>query len=177
MALIYITGIPGAGKSTIRQELLCRGYEAYGGAEDGIAAFYNNKTGAKISGWVEATDRTPEWSAQHAWKINRLAVKELKDRAKNKAVFLCAVRRNDVDELWDLFDKVIALVIDKETLQQRLATRTNNDVGKTPTELTNILERQRTSQEKYEKLGAIIIDATQPVEQVVDKVINLSQES
>lgn len=171
MPLIYITGIPGAGKSSVREELLRRGYKVYGGAEDNIAAFYDIETGEKTEGWVDAKDRTTEWKAKHTWKIARETAQRLKEQAKNEPIFLCAVTRNDVSELWDLFDKVIALTIDEETLKQRLASRTNNDVGKTPDELQIILKRQQTASEDYAKLGATLVDATQPLEKVVDDII------
>jgi dephospho-CoA kinase len=175
MPLIYITGIPGTGKSTVRLELLRRGYEAYGGAEDNIAAFYDNETGQRLDGWVEAKDRTPEWTATHTWKIARQTIEELKDQAKDKPIFLCAVTHNDTDELWDLFDKTIALTIDEATLKHRLATRTNNDVGKSPDELQSILLRQKVARERYEGIGAIVVDATQPVDRVVDEIIEIAE--
>jgi dephospho-CoA kinase len=37
MALIFITGISGAGKSTIAKELSRRGYEVYDTDEDGLS--------------------------------------------------------------------------------------------------------------------------------------------
>jgi len=171
MSLIYITGIPGTGKSSVREELLRRGYKAYGGAEDNIAAFYNNDTGQRLEGWIEAKDRTSEWKAKHTWKITRETVQKLKEQAKNEPIFLCAITRNDVSELWDLFDTVIALTIDEETLRQRLASRTNNDVGKTPDELQVILKRQQTASEDYKKFGAVMVDATQPIERVVEQIL------
>jgi len=48
MALLYITGSPGSGKSSVKEELVIRGYASYGGGEDGFAAFYNNDTGKRI---------------------------------------------------------------------------------------------------------------------------------
>lgn len=175
MPLIYVTGVPGAGKSSVREELLRRGYKAYGGVEDDIAAFYNNETGERVEGWVEAKDRTTEWKAKHAWKITHETAEELKEQAKNELIFLCAVTRNDVSELWDLFDKVIALTIDEATLKQRLASRTNNDIGKTPDELQDILKHQQTASEDYKKLGATLVEASRPIDEVVDEIIGVAK--
>lgn len=80
-----------------------------------------------------------------------------------------------MSELWDLFDIVIALTIDKETLKQRLASRTNNDVGKAPDELQTILKRQQTASEDYKKLGAVLVDATRPIATVVDEIVNITE--
>lgn len=171
MPLIYITGIPGSGKSTVRLELLSRSYEAYGGVEDNLAAFYNVDTGEHVDGWMPSNKRTKEWNGQHAWKIPRETIQKLKDTSKDKTIFLCAVTKNDKSELWDLFDLVIALTIDEETLRSRLLTRTNNDVGKTEHELKVLVERQKGIAEEYENLGAILVDATQSIENVVSEVL------
>lgn len=171
MPLIYITGISGSGKSTVRQELLHRGFKAYGGAEDKIAAFYNNETGKKLGGWVEAKNRTPEWRLKYSWKIDRRTIQELKKEAESEPIFLCAITRNDIAELWDLFDHVFALTLDEETLKHRLATRINNDVGKNPHELATLLQWQQTAAEEYQKLGATLIDATRPLQEVVDEIV------
>ncbi|HET6746919.1 MAG TPA: AAA family ATPase [Candidatus Saccharimonadales bacterium] len=173
MSLIYITGMPSSGKSTVRHELQRKGFTAYGGAEDGLAAFFNNETGERIN-WVESSNRTAEWNEHHTWKIPRKTIEEIKQNSEDKPVFLCAVTRNDKDELWDLFDKVIALTIDEDTLKHRLATRTNNDVGKSKHELEILIERQKTAKVEYEKLGAYLVNATQPIDQVVEDIIKIA---
>jgi dephospho-CoA kinase len=175
MALIYITGMPSAGKSTIRQKLQQKGFVAYGGAEDKLAAFYDNQTGKRIDQWVEAKDRTPAWNKRHTWKIPRKTIEKLKHANDGKVVFVCATTRNDKAELLDLFDEVIALTIDEDTLKHRLATRTNNDVGKTQHELETLTERQKTAQAEYQQLGAHLIDATQPIDKVVQEILRAAQ--
>lgn len=102
MSLIYITGMPSSGKSTtIRRELQRKGFTAYGGAEDGLAAFFNNETGERTE-WVKSSARTLEWNKRHTWKIPRKVIEEIKQSSEGKTVFLCAVTRNEKDELWDL---------------------------------------------------------------------------
>lgn len=60
MSLIYVTGIPGSGKTTVRNELRRRGYQAFGTDEDQLAFFYNNQTGKPLKQSVPAAIRTPE---------------------------------------------------------------------------------------------------------------------
>jgi adenylate kinase family enzyme len=171
MALIYITGIAGSGKSTVRQELLRRGYKVYGGAEDGIAAFFNNDSGKRVERLVPAKERTPEWLSIHSWRIPLAVITKLRLLAKDEPVYVCAYTSNDKSELWGLFDKIFALTTDKETIKYRITNRTNNDVGKTSNELKDILNQQKTAEEEYQKLGAIIIDAKQPITRVVDEIL------
>lgn len=91
--------------------------------------------------------------------------------AKDEPVYVCAYTSNDKSELWGLFDKIFALTTDKETIKYRVTNRTNNDVGKTSNEFKDILNQQKTAEEEYQKLGAIIIDAKQPIKRVVDEIL------
>ncbi len=174
MPLIYITGISGSGKSTVRDELRKRGYTAYGTDEDGLAYFYNNETGKPLKHRIPPEVRTPQWRSEDTWKVQRAAIEKLHHEAEDKPIFLCGVVANDASELWDLFDKVFALTIDDETLRHRITTRTNDDFGKLLHEFELLLNWQKTAKEDYEKLGAILIDATKPVGEVVDEIIRSS---
>jgi dephospho-CoA kinase len=172
MSLIYITGISGSGKSEVLKELQSRGYEAYGTDEHGIAAFYNNQTGEELTHPPTRTeDRTPEWQSRNTWKMSREKVEWLASKSKDKLVFLCGVAANE-DEVWDLFSGVLALVIDDETLKQRIATRINNNFGKASHELESILKWQSLAEQIYKKFGVVMIDATQPIHAVVDDVLS-----
>src|SRR6202021_2141217 len=142
MSLFYITGISGSGKSEVLTELHNRGYETHGTDEDGIAAFFNRYTGDKITRPHDPEQRNAEWRAKAIWKISRKEGEGLAERAKNKDVFLCGVVEND-DEVWDLFSKVIALVVDEDTLYKRITTRTNNNFGKNPEELKIIFDGKK----------------------------------
>lgn len=171
MSLIYVTGISGSGKSQVREELLRRGFEAHGTDEDGVAAYFNNETGEIENENASDPDfRTPEWRSKHTWKAQREKVEELTTRAKDKPIFLCGVVAND-NEVWDLFGKVFALVIDEDTLKHRITHRTENNFGQNPHEFAMISEWQKTAEDDYRKFGATIIDATRPLEQVVDEII------
>jgi thymidylate kinase len=94
-----------------------------------------------------------------------------KENAEDEPVFLCGAVANDATELWDLFDTVIALTINEETMRHRITTRANDDFGKPSHEFALLLNWQKTAREDYQKLGTIIIDATQPVEAVVDDIL------
>jgi thymidylate kinase len=171
MPLIYITGISGSGKSAVCTELKHRSYTAYDTDHDGIAFFYHNDTGEPVTERVAPEDRTPHWRSKHTWKARREDVKKLAEEAKNKFVFLCGVTNNDAAELWDLFDYVFALTLDEEVLRHRIMNRTGGGFGKNPHEFSEVLRWQRTANEDYEKLGATLIDATKPINQVVESIL------
>ena len=169
--LIYITGMPGTGKTAIRDELRRRGYTAYDTDEDGLAHYCNAETNEPVFEHMPAEARTPEWRKAHAWRVPRSAVEKLHAEAANKPIFLSGVVANDVEELWDLFDKVFALTIDEATLRHRITTRTTGDYGKNEHEFANLLGWQKTADDDYRKLGAILVDATRPLTQVVDAIL------
>ncbi len=171
MSVYFITGVAGTGKSTILNELVSRGYEAYGVDEDGYAHWHNNQTGnihPKSS--VKTHHRTSEFISNNTWKISREMVEELAKQSEGRTVFLCGVASND-DEIWDLFSKIFTLVLDEATLRHRLATRTTNDYGKTKHELEQTLKQVATIKELSAKYGYIKIDATRSVNEIVDYIL------
>lgn len=91
-------------------------------------------------------------------------------RDTNTYAFICGSAANE-NEVWDLFDVVIYLAVDERTLRHRLANRSGNDFGKEEHELRAILEWHRTGVADYTRYGAVVIDATQSLEAVVDKVV------
>ncbi len=172
MALYYVTGISGAGKSSVKKELLKRGFTAFDIDEDRLASYFHNITGEKTPNTLTATERTPEWRKNHTWKLPRQTVEKLLKASDGNKVFLCGVTANDADELWDLFDKVFALTISDEVLKHRILNRTNNDFGKSFHEMEALLNWQKTASEDYKKLNAVLIDSTKSVEIVVDDILS-----
>ena len=171
MSLVYITGISAAGKSTVCEELRGRGYEAHDADEDGFTSWRHKVTNEPTHRPDDIAERTNDWYAHHDWKIDRERVAALADNAKDKLAFLCGTTANDA-EVWDLFGQVICLTLDEETLKQRLTTRTNNDFGKSPDELSNVLGWHKSSEKAYKQLGAIMIDAARPIDVVVDAILS-----
>jgi len=169
MALVYITGIPGTGKSTVREELAKRGYKAYD-TDDGLAAFYHNDSGKEVVRPTRASDRTRAWRAHHTWKISRDKVERLLAGSKDKTVFLCGTVSND-DEVRDLFSKVVALVVDEDTLMKRITSRSGDAFGKASHELEVAAQLVKTAEQDYRKSGAIIINGAQSVKSIADQIL------
>ncbi len=169
MPLVWITGTSGSGKSAVVSELSRRGCAGYDADDDRITVWRNRTTGELVP------FRRGRWP-NHAWEIERPRVEELAAAAEGRTVFLCGSVENESD-VWDLFTVVICLVIDEQTLRARLAQRTSNDFGKTPEELEAILEWNKTVESACRSFGATIIDASQPLERVVDLVLAVASDS
>jgi len=177
MALVYITGLASSGKSTICEELKRRGFEAHDADKEGINRWCNRTTGKFIKRWMvnKNQDRTKEWSKKYSWNTSRKKVEKLAIKAKNKLIFLCGISANE-ETVWDLFTKVICLVINETTLRNRITTRTSNNYGKAPHELRNLLEWHKTYPGDYLKKGALVVDANRPLNMVVEEISKLTSE-
>lgn len=173
MALIYVTGSPGTGKTTIQKELLKHGYTAHDIDQPRFGGPVNLITGEKaIIPPVE--NRKPEWFKQHEWRVSRPSIERLKISAKDTNVYLCGTTSTE-HLVWDLFDKILYLNIDEEILRNRVLNRIDNDYGRGDGELDDILRRYRNAQEKLPTLGVTIIDANGSIEETFQAVIAATQ--
>lgn len=173
MPLYFITGISGSGKSTILEELRAHGYESYDVDEAGpvTAKWHNDKTGfVHPKSSIKKEDRTPEFLAEHSWKVSSSEVAELARQIGSKPVFLGGSIANE-QEIRHLFDSIFALAADDKTLKYRLAHRATNDWGKNPHELEYTLAVNHELEERYRKFGYTVIDASQPLNIVLGSIL------
>jgi thymidylate kinase len=73
--------------------------------------------------------------------------------------------------VWNLIDRALYLDVDERTLRERLARRTNNDVGKDPSELAVILGWHGATADTCRRFGIEPVDATRPIDEVVDDIL------
>jgi len=173
MQLILITGTSTSGKSTIAKELVRRGYEAYDTERNGISAWYNKTTNERAADFGQVPERTKEWMDQHEWRISIDWVKEIAKKAQSKPIFLCGGGANE-PEVRTLCDTVIWLKTNEETIRKRVLIPRDHDYGTKPHELAAAIANNERKESEYREYGAVMIDATQPLEQVVDKILESS---
>jgi hypothetical protein len=138
-----VEGLSGAGKSSVYEELIKRGYMAI------------------------TTDRA--WKRDSAMWDEQQALSEL-ESPEPDVLFVCGSGGNR-DRFLPYFTKIFNLRIDDDTMRRRLKERTNNDFGKQPEELELMLTLNRSD---ARPAGAIDLDATQPIHQVVDELLRLA---
>ena len=168
MPLVWVTGSPGVGKSTVCALLKSRGELAVDADWAGYSHWVDRTSGQIIT---DPPYPTPGgWLDRFAWRISRAEVETLSTRMHNKTAFLCGSAENEV-AVWDLFDHMVCLVADNETLRDRLGTRTTNAFGKHPDELAAALGWNEDVESTYRRLGATIIDGRQPLPEVADAIL------
>ncbi len=142
-----VEGLSGAGKSSVYEELIRRGYKAI--STDRAWAYHADPDTALPGGPIR--HHTFIWDQQKA-------VSELQS-PEPEVLFVCGSSRNR-DRFLPYFTKIFNLRIDDDTMRRRLQERTDEDwpLGKEGVELMLTLNR---SDEK--PAGAIDVDATQPL--------------
>ena len=176
MSLYLVSGTAGTGKTSACNVLKQRGYEAYDTDDDGLARWQHNETRyihPKSS--VKPEMRTAEFLGQHSWNVPREHIENLTQEAKDHPIFVCGALGNE-SELHDLFKMVFALYVDDATLLHRLANRTTNDWGKQPQELERTMRYHHRIYDMHRQLGDFVIDASQPLEVIVDEILTLAHE-
>jgi hypothetical protein len=114
-----------------------------------------------------STDRA--WKRDNSMWDEHKALGEL-ERSDPELLFVCGSGRNR-DRFLPYFTKVFNLHIDDDTMRRRLQERTNNDFGKQPEELELMLKLNGSDEKPA---GAIDVDATRPLDHVVDEVLRLA---
>jgi energy-coupling factor transporter ATP-binding protein EcfA2 len=167
--LVWVTGSPGVGKSTVCAFLKGLGEHAIDTDFEGYNHWVDRTSGQVV---VKPPYPVPAgWLERYAWKINRVTVEGLAATMRDRTVFLCGSVENEVD-VWGLFDLVICLVADNDTIRYRLCTRTTNAFGKHPEELAAALKGNERVEAAYRSFGATIIDARRPVAEIAEAVLS-----
>ena len=153
-----VEGLSGTGKSSVYEELTRRGYTAI--STDRAWAFSADpETG--LPGGPGGHD-TWMWDQQKA-------VREL-ERPEPEVLFVCRSARNR-DHVLHYFTTIFNLRIDDATMRRRLEARTEDDWGLGQEGVELMLELNRRNQAPA---GAIDVDATRPLDQVVDELLRLA---
>lgn len=166
MPAYLITGYPASGKSSIADELSRRGYAAYNTDDMPGLNHFVRKDGSV----VDLSKGHIADKSDLEWVWNDAEMAKLLHSADQ--VFICAVTSRQ-HEYYDKFDKIFVLTIDEATMKDRLFSRTRSDFGKHPNELTMLLKGREGFQKQMLKVGAVPIDATQPLGKVVDDILGL----
>ena len=153
-----VEGLSGAGKSSVYEELIRRGYKAI--STDRAWAYHADPDTGLPGGPIHHDNFM--WDQQKA-------VSEL-ESPEPEVLFVCGSSRNR-DRFLPYFTKIFNLRIDDDTMRRRLQERTNNEFGKQPEEVELMLRLNRSDEKPA---GAIDVDATQPLHQVVDELLRLA---
>lgn len=144
MARVLVTGMSGAGKSTVLDELRRRGHLA---------------VDTDYDGW-ELPDGT--WDVQ---RMDRLL-------ASNAKVVVSGTVENQ-GRFYDRFEHVVLLSAPLPVLVERVSTRTNNPYGKTPEQQSEIARYLDTVEPLLRRGATLELDGQRPASELADVIEDL----
>jgi hypothetical protein len=169
MSAVQIAGCSGAGKSTIAAELARRGLVSIDADDDQRLARFVDPAGAVVAEEPSAPDLA--WLARHSWAWDPARLDELIRAAPPATLYVCGGADNE-QEVAGRFTQVFLLEIDEPTMLARLdARRDYHDWGRIGDTREYLRRKLPALQERLRALGAIPIDARQPLDQVVDAIL------
>jgi broad-specificity NMP kinase len=152
-----IEGLSGTGKTSVCTELERRGYQAIHGDRE-LAYQGNPETGEPL---VSLTHE------HHIWDVAK--VEDLVANQAEAVTFFCGGSRN-FTKFIHLFDGVFVLDVDLETLNRRLDERPDSEWGGGKPVSRELIARLHRTKEDMPSEG-ILIDATAPLQHVVDEIL------
>jgi shikimate kinase len=168
--LYFVTGISGSGKTTVARKLNQLGYTAFDSKINKDIFHFADADGN------EAPDYRPDdsaWIGRYKWVLNKPMLEKLLTESTNEDfVFLCG--RGNFKQHINLAAKSFLLKINKRTLLERLNdTNRDNLFAKDQATQQRLLADLDSVQKIWINAGAIVIDATQPIEKVVADILDV----
>ena len=176
MAINFITGAPGSGKTAVTGEMSARGYNIYDTDDPnhtGMAGWHNLTSGDYVAGFNELPV-TDDLLANHTWRLTNKAFNDFRQRGTTENIYLCG-RIRDAKSVIEASRHIVFLTVLGETIEERIAIRSEMpgvvEWGREPWQVKRSIEVNKVIEEEYRNIGAIMIDANQPLVDVVNDII------
>lgn len=158
-----ITGIAGTGKSTLKRSFEAQGYETYD-IDDGFVRWVNRAIG-EVAQYGASMPMTRE----HDWLADIDKIRTTQDAGEHNTYFFGSA--HNLFRHTDIFRTVFLLSYpDEQTLRTRIMNRTDNDYGKQPGEIEDIIDDWKPYEQPFVERGATVIDCTLPCGTIIDTI-------
>jgi hypothetical protein len=139
--------------------------------DDPLLARSVDAAGNVVEGPEEPAEPDFAWLSEHSWAWNPARLDELIQAAAPATLYVCGGADNEL-EVADRFTHVFLLEIDEPTMLARTDARQDNDWGRIGDTREYLRRRLPEIQARLRAFGAIPIDATLPLDDVVDAILS-----
>jgi dephospho-CoA kinase len=151
VAVVFVTGMSGTGKSSALDELARRGHQV-------VDTDYGD--------WIDR-EGEPLWREE--------LIEALLDEHAGGTLFLAGCVANQ-GRFYERFDAVVVLSAPAEVILERVAVRETNEFGKTDAERERILDDLQTVEPLLRRGATDEIDTRAPLGEVVDALERIASE-
>lgn len=156
MKRILITGMSAVGKSTVIEALDDLGYRA---------------VDLDAPEWSEYRALTGGPDTERDWLWKEDDVERLLSTEDSEVLFVSGCAPNQ-GKFYPRFDRIILLTASERATRDRLAARTNNDFGKSETELAKVLSDKAIFEDRLAAGADIVIETdASPLDAVLDRIL------
>lgn len=148
--IVFLTGMSGAGKSTVLAHLAARGYRV---------------VDTDVGGWIEEVDGEPLWRED---RIDALLTER-----PGEPLFVAGTVRNQ-GRFYPRFAEVVLLTAPLAVLLDRVATRDTNTFGRSAAERARIVADTAEVEPLLRASATVVLDTRLPVTEVVDRLAALA---
>lgn len=167
-----IVGLPGIGKSTVIAELSKRGFTAFDADDLPELSMWKHRISGETTRHRDH-DRQ-DWNEHYDWAWSEQALAKILDSTPQGPLFLAGNAAN-VSEFYSRFDKVFALTGSDDLLRNRIKQR-DSGYGFFNDELQAVLAWNKDFADTERTRGAVLIDASPDIKQVVSNILELCDE-
>jgi len=150
VAVVFMTGMSGTGKSSALAELARRGHRVV----DTDYGDYSHEVALADTG-----------ESEQLWREDR--VEAVLDQYREGVLFLSGCVANQ-GKFYPRFDEVVLLSAPVDVILERFTTRESNDFGKSDAERNRILRDMATVEPRLRARATAEIDTSAPLNEVVD---------
>ena len=166
-----VTGVSGAGKSTVARQLRAWGHHALSADADTILCGWHDPQGRRVT---RPAHPDSTWLAAHRWEWDPDRLDELITEADELGVptlWLCGQAANAVD-LSGRFDAVFLLDIDEDTMATRMQRpERGNDFGRARDSPDAAVAGYGPFVASWRHFGALSVDATRDLATVAEDLL------
>ncbi len=167
---ILLTGIAGTGKSTLAKALSERGFAAMDLHDVPDLFFWQDTRTKEIIPYTPG--RSKAWFATVDRVCNIEMLKEMLDRYDHDVIMAGSTSGNNQKKFFSLFDKIILLQCDPETIVHRMRTRTNKSgYGKSEAEQEDNVEWQKEYDPLLLSYGAIPVSTAGGLDETLERIL------